>query len=79
MPDTTSIGALLDSRGLLADLDPDDLVADAVVLLRVVQPDGSTALTIAATPSLDWVGQLGLLHAALGVMAATGYSLADGE
>lgn len=52
-----------------ADLDDQDVVLDALVLLRVVDPtraEGSR-LDIVATPDLDWMLQLGMLQAAMSI------------
>lgn len=59
------VGQMLDALGLAADIDEDDMVADAVVVLKVVQADGSIALAIGTTDSRDWISQRGLLHSAL--------------
>jgi hypothetical protein len=67
------IGSALDALGVSADLDDTDMVADALVILKVVQDDGSIALSIGATDSRDWISQSGLLHAALEV-THTGYT-----
>ncbi|GGU62798.1 hypothetical protein [Streptomyces lavendofoliae] len=67
------IGSALDALGVTADLDDDDMVADALVILKVVQDDGSIALSIGTTDSRDWISQAGLLHAALEV-TQSGYT-----
>ncbi|TVL89753.1 hypothetical protein [Streptomyces sp. SAJ15] len=59
------IGQLIDTIGVTADLDQGDLVTDALVILKVLQPDGSIALSIGTTDTRDWITQTGLLHAAL--------------
>ncbi|MFG3173637.1 hypothetical protein ACGFZC_01035 [[Kitasatospora] papulosa] len=61
------IGQLLDSLGVTADLDDGDLVTDALVILKVLQPDGSIALSIGATDTRDWINQTGLLRAAIDI------------
>jgi hypothetical protein len=61
------IGERLDSLEVTADLDDTDMVADALVILKVVQDDGSIALSIGTTDNRDWISQAGLLHAALEV------------
>lgn len=78
MPDRP-VGAMLDGFGLLAELDDTDLVEDAVVLLKVINEDGAVAITVAATPSLDWIGQRGLLHAAIDLGRAQGFHRAEDE
>lgn len=73
------VGELLDSFGVVAELDDDDLVSDAVVLLKVVSTDGQVALTIACTPSLDWISQAGMLHAAIDAGRASGFQRSEDE
>lgn len=59
------IGQLLDSLNVTADLDDGDLVTDALVILKILQPDGSIAMSIGSTDTRDWVNQTGLLRAAV--------------
>ncbi|MEV6854705.1 hypothetical protein AB0M89_12960 [Streptomyces microflavus] len=61
------IGQLLDTLGVTADLDDGDLVTDALVILKVLQPDGSIALSIGATDTRDWINQAGLLRSAIDI------------
>ncbi|MFE9777711.1 hypothetical protein ACFYPA_06090 [Streptomyces sp. NPDC005775] len=61
------IGQLLDSLGVTADLDDGDLVTDALVILKVLQPDGSIALSTGATDTRDWINQTGLLRSAIDI------------
>lgn len=43
------------------------LIADAVVILKVLpeNADDPVAIVVANTPSMDWIAQMGMLHAAL--------------
>ncbi len=59
------IGQTIDALGVTADLDDEDMVTDCVVLLKVLQPDGSIAMSIGTTDSTDWINRSGLLHSAL--------------
>lgn len=61
------IGQLLDTLGVTADLDDGDLVTDALAILKVLQPDGSIALSIGATDTRDWINQAGLLRSAIDI------------
>ncbi|WP_435279324.1 hypothetical protein [Streptomyces sp. 1222.5] len=61
------VGQLLDALGVVADVDDNDMPTDAVVLLKVVRRDGSVALVLACSESLDWIGQTGMLHAAIDI------------
>lgn len=58
------IGQLLDSLGVTGELSEGDMPTDALVILKVVTPEGRTAVTIAASEASDWVTQKGLLAAA---------------
>ncbi|MFK8844690.1 hypothetical protein [Streptomyces sp. Ac-502] len=66
------IGQLLDNLGVTADLEADDMPTDALVLIKAVQPDGGVAISIGKSETLDWVGQLGLLHGALTLISDNG-------
>jgi hypothetical protein len=50
-----------------ADIDDNDIVLDAVVLLRVIntEGDGKPRIVLAHTPDLDWIIQVGMLKVAL--------------
>ncbi|GAA1395199.1 hypothetical protein ACFQZ4_24110 [Catellatospora coxensis] len=59
------IGQIVTNLGVTAEaLEDADLVADAVVLLKVVQPDGSVSLLIAHSEGMSWIERLGMLRAA---------------
>lgn len=64
------IGALLDGLGIKADLDEDELVASAIVLLKVHQPDNRTRLAMLYSEGLGWIERAGMLHVALAVDTA---------
>lgn len=59
------IGQAVDALGVTADLDDEDMVVDCIVLLKVLQVDGSIAMSIGTTDTTDWINQKGLLHSAL--------------
>ena len=59
------IGQLVDTLGITADLEEGDMVSEAVVILKVVQEDGSIAIAVGASDTRDWINQRGLLHSAL--------------
>jgi len=60
---TRPIGDALDSLGIEATLDPDELVAGALVLLKVVQADGDTRLSL-AHQGVGWIERVGMLRVA---------------
>ena len=62
--ETRPIGDVLDALGITATLDPGELVAGAVVLLKVVQKDGLTRLSLAYSDGLGWIERTGMLHVA---------------
>lgn len=58
------IGYLLDSLGITLDLAEDDLITDAVVLIKIVGGEGGVGLGIANSEGCSWLEQLGLITAA---------------
>lgn len=58
------IGEFLDSSGISFDLDDGDFITGAVVLAKIVDPNGGVALGIANTDGCSWLEQLGLITAA---------------
>lgn len=67
-----SIGQLLDSLGVTADLDDGDMVTDAVVILKVVGQDGEVPIVIGTSETLDGITQKGLLQGAVEITAWRG-------
>lgn len=70
------IGQLLDSLGTTADIDPEDMPTDALVILKVVRQSGGVAIVIGASETMDWVTQKGLLAAAQDLTSG-GYTESD--
>lgn len=65
------IGDLIDSLGVDAELADDDLVDEAVVVLRIhPASEHRSGVVIAASDDLTWVSQLGLIHAARVIVEA---------
>jgi len=65
MSDIT-VGDLLDARGVTLDLEPDDLVLDAIVIARVAPagaPSDAASVVLGNTAGMDWVTQRGLVEA----------------
>lgn len=73
------IGQLLDTLGLTAELDDDDLPSDALVVLKVVKGDGSVVIVRGSSEALDWVTGLGMLTAALGIENSKYERIGDDE
>lgn len=62
-----SFGEIVDQLGVESDPPFDDtqLVSDAIVLIKQVDPDdGRVSLFLASSPSLSWIEQIGMLRAA---------------
>ncbi|MFD9443412.1 hypothetical protein [Streptomyces sp. NPDC060001] len=58
------IGPILDGLGTTIFLDEGDLVASALVITKVIEPDGDVSLAIASSEGLSWIEQNGLLASA---------------
>jgi len=58
------IGPILDGLGVTIDLDEGALVENALVLGKVVQPDGTVTLMATYSDGMSWLEQLGLIAAA---------------
>lgn len=56
------IGELLDGLGVVATLSPDDMPTDALVLLKVVQADGSVRMVSAWSDGMSWIERIGMLE-----------------
>ncbi len=59
-----AIGDRLDGLGVVTTLDQGDLVAGAVVLLKVVDEDGGVRLHSCWSAGMSWIERLGMLTAA---------------
>lgn len=54
------------------DLDDDEVVLDALVIMRVTRlsaPPGTSAIVTAATPATDYITQVGMMDVACHVLA----------
>jgi hypothetical protein len=60
---TEPIGNLLNSLGIDLDLDDDELVAGAIVLLKTVDADGDVGMRIRWSDGLGYLERIGMLHA----------------
>lgn len=57
-------GPIVDGLGITLDLDEGALVSDAVLIVKVINPDGQPGLAISDSEALDWITQYGLIKAA---------------
>lgn len=65
MADPRDIGADLDGLGVQLEMDDTSRITSALVVMKLVDLEtGQVSLGLAASDSLDWVDQLGLLQAA---------------
>jgi hypothetical protein len=71
------VGELLDSLGTTLDIDDGDMVTDAIVIAKIVLPDGRVSLGIGKSESTTWLEQLGLVYAAADIIRQSGYHQED--
>ena len=55
------LGELIDQLGVTQQIDPDEKVCGAVVLLTVEEPDGHLSLRCAWSEGMTWIERIGLL------------------
>lgn len=60
----TKLGEILDGLGVALELEDGDLVADAIVVLKIVTAEGRVQVGVANSETASWLDQLGLLTAA---------------
>ncbi|WP_416976706.1 hypothetical protein [Streptomyces sp. T028] len=58
------IGHILDSLGVEATVEDGELVDGAIVLLKVIDTDGDTRLSMACSDGLGWIERTGMLRTA---------------
>lgn len=58
------LGELIDQLGVRQQIDPDENVCGAVVLLTVEEPDGHVSLRCAWSEGMTWIERIGVLRAA---------------
>lgn len=58
------IGDVLDSLGIEATVSEGELVAGAIVLLKVIDADGDTRLSVSHSDGLGWIERCGMLRVA---------------
>jgi hypothetical protein len=58
------LGELIDQLGVRQQLDPEENVCGAVVLLTVEEPDGHLSLRCAWSEGMTWIERIGMLRAA---------------
>lgn len=61
---TRSIGDIIDSLGIEATVREGELVAAAIVLLKVIEENGDTRLSLTYSDGLGWIERAGMLRVA---------------
>lgn len=74
----TKIGQLVDSLGVVVDLDESDMVTDAIVILKVIEEDGSVNIVRGSSESLDWISAIGMMTV-INTMTNSGYGRSEEE
>lgn len=64
MHDRQDLGGLIDSLGVTHRVGEHELIASAVVLLKVVDEDGDVSLRAAWSDGMSWIERIGMLRAA---------------
>lgn len=64
MVDREQVGGTLDSLGVEMTVNAGDLISHAMVIARLVQPDGSVVIRSAWSAGLAWDDRLKLTHIA---------------
>jgi hypothetical protein len=75
--ETRPIGGVLDGLGITASLDAGELVAGAMVLLKVLQEDGRIRLSMVHSDGLGWIERAGMLRVAEVIETGSAQSAAD--
>lgn len=70
MTDEKPIGDVLNALGITAGIEPDALVAGAVVLLKIVLPNGHVRLSLSHSDGLSWIERAGMVRIADAMEAA---------
>ena len=58
------LGSIIDDMGVALQVQPDEQVCGAVVLLTVEEPDGHLSVRCAWSDDMSWVERVGLLRVA---------------
>lgn len=77
--DTRAIGDIIDALGVEATVENGELVAGAMVLLKVVQEDGDTRLSMTYSDGLGWIERAGMLRIAETIETGTARSSSESQ
>lgn len=61
---TEAVGQLIDSLGVKGTLAEGDLCTDAIVLMKVIDPDGDARLSVVWSDGMSWIERVGMLRIA---------------
>lgn len=61
---TITIGQIIDGLGCKPDLEAEDLVADAVIILKIIEPDGQVRLSTCWSENISWLERVGMIRSA---------------
>ena len=64
VPSGRELGELINELGVRQQIDSDEKVCGAVVLLTVEEPDGHLSLRCAWSEGMTWIERIGILRAA---------------
>lgn len=62
--ETRSLGDVIDALGIKATLEEGELLSGALLLLKVIDKDGDTRLSLAGSEGLGWIERIGMLRTA---------------
>ncbi|NUS29804.1 MAG: hypothetical protein HOV92_37075 [Streptomyces sp.] len=75
--DARPIGDVLDGIGIKATIADGELVAGALVLLKVIDTEGDTRLSLACSDGLGWIERAGMLRIAEAMETGTSTLASD--
>jgi hypothetical protein len=58
------LGSIIDSLGCSPELKEHDLVDSAVVILKIVEPDGTVRLSTCWSENISWLERVGMIRSA---------------
>lgn len=65
------LGSIIDALGVTHTPDDGELIASAIVLMRVIAADGEESIRFAYSDGLGWVERIGILRVAEKIELAT--------
>lgn len=60
------VGEIIDGLGVISSLEDGELVSEAVVIMCVVDDEGTERLSVAWSDNMSWIKRSGMLWEALG-------------